>query len=138
MWKHYLKITKFYQQRCKPKRVVCNKTSKQFESVHKSSKLYNWINTQTVRAILVSFLRWLHYVNTNSSKVSMTLFIWLLFLAFGYVLFPLSMFSGYIFNVAYTFSLNKSHSNLPLTLIVMLTLFDVGVAGNTAGFISLL
>lgn len=137
MWKHYLKITKFYQQRY-PKRVVCNKTSKQFESVHKSSKLYNWINTQTVRAILVSFLRWLHYVNTNSSKVSMTLFIWLLFLAFGYVLFPLSMFSGYIFNVAYTFSLNKSHSNLPLTLIVMLTLFDVGVAGNTAGFISLL
>lgn len=62
-----------------------------------------------------------------------TFLIWRDFLAFGYVFFPTLIFGGYVVNVVSTFSLIKLHSELPATLLVMLALLDVAVAGTTVG-----
>lgn len=71
MWKHYLKITKFYQK-LYPQRVVYNTKTEKFEPVHKSSKLYNWINSNVIQINVVAFARCLYYLKTDSSEVTIS------------------------------------------------------------------
>ncbi len=71
MWKHLLRITKFYQK-IYPLRVTYNQTTQKFEPVQKPSKLYNWINAHIVQASVVAFVRCLVYLSSNKSEATMT------------------------------------------------------------------
>ncbi len=71
MWKHYLKITQFYQK-IYPLRMVFNRKTSKFEPVHKPSKLYLAVNFQVIQIWLVAFSRILYYLKTDSSKSTLT------------------------------------------------------------------
>lgn len=71
MWKHYLKITKFYQK-LYPQGVIYNTATEKFEAMHKSSRLYNWINAHVTQATMVALARCLYYLKTDTSEVTMS------------------------------------------------------------------
>lgn len=71
MWKHYLRITEFFQK-VYPLRLVFNRKDNKFEAVHKPSKLYNWVNFEITKIFIVAFLRILYYLKTDSSELTMT------------------------------------------------------------------
>ncbi len=71
MWKHFLRITSFFQT-IYPLRVIYNKTAKRFKPVDKSSILHNFVNVNVLQIHLVALARCLYYLKTDSSQLTMT------------------------------------------------------------------
>ncbi len=112
MWNHYLIITIFCQNIYRL-RVIYNQSTEKFESVHKSSKLYNWENTHVTQTSLVAFSRCLYYLNTDNSKSTMTFTDFIIdFLFWGLTLvMPTFVLSFWKWKDNYSWFLNQAYKH---------------------------
>lgn len=107
-----MKITTFFQK-IFPLRAIYNQTTENFESVHKSSKQYNWINSHITQANLVAFFRCLYYLNTDYSQVTMSFTDFIIdFLFWGLTLIgPAFIWSLWKWKDNYSWVLNQAYKH---------------------------
>ncbi len=112
MWKHYLKITQFYQK-LYPQRVIYNTRTRKFESVHKPSKLYIWINAHVTQVSVAAFARCLYYLKTDSSENNMSFTDFIIdFLFWGIALIcPASYWAMWTKKDNYSWFLNQAFNH---------------------------
>ncbi len=112
MWEHYLRLTIFSQKLYRI-RVIYNQSTGRFEAVHKTSKLYNWINAHVTQASLVAFSRCIYYLCTDNSIVTMTFTDFIIdFLYWGLtLLMPSFVLSFWKWKDNYSWFLNQAYSH---------------------------